>query len=153
MTDLKLMALDVEDVKILSAHLQDAVFKLDDLDWQPNDHRLTLVLNRFVWEKARPKGFFAPLKRFYERRRAVLSFARVKALHTKGVNQSKTDRVVSLLALDFTATEAPAGHLDLVCADGVTFRLQVECLEAQLADLGAAWSTQSRPDHDKDAAL
>lgn len=151
MTDLKLMALDVEDLKILSAHIQDAVFKINDLDWQPSQSQVTMVINRFVWEEARPRGLFSRLKRSYERRRAALTFSRVRALHTKGINRADNTAVAALLALDFTATASPAGHLDLICADGAVVRLEVECIEAQLADLGAAWSTQSRPDHDKDA--
>jgi len=49
---LKLVALDKEDLEIVSAHLQDAVVKVGEIVWQPEDHRLVVGLNRFDWEAA-----------------------------------------------------------------------------------------------------
>ena len=151
MDQLKLMALDVEDLKILSAHLQDAVLKVSDIDWKPKEQRLVLALNRFVWEGAQGKWF----KREFERRRAALSFSRVKGLKVRGIDRTKPNEVLALLALDFTASEAPSGSVDILFAGGATARLEVECIEVQLRDLGSAWSTKNKPDHDQssDASL
>ncbi len=141
MDALKLAALDEEDLKVISACLQDAVLKVGDIDWRPREKRLTLVLNRFVWEKADGRG------RGGERRRSVLHFARVEALRSHRIRRDARDAVLSLLAIGFEPTEAPAGRLYLEFAGGGRICADVECIEAGLADLGAAWKTENRPAH------
>ncbi len=49
---LKLIALDNDDVEVISTHLQDAVLKVGDIVWRPSERRLVLGLNRFDWEAA-----------------------------------------------------------------------------------------------------
>lgn len=140
MSNLKLAALDEEDLSVLSAHLQDAVAKVGDVEWHPRDKKLILQLNRFVWEKAEDG-------RTFERRRACLHFSRVEAVKAVRIRQDARDAVISILAVRFEATDPPAGRIYLDLAGGGCLRLEVECIEAGLADLGAAWSTEHRPDH------
>jgi hypothetical protein len=140
---LKLVALDAEDLKIISAHLQDAVMKIADIEYLPREKRFVLAMNRFVWEKA--GGGFR--KRAYERRRAVLHFDRVSSVKVAGIDQRKKDQVLDLLAIRFEAKEEPTGTVELVFAGEGVIRLEVECIEAQLTDLGAAWETRARPEH------
>ncbi len=139
---LKLAALDEEDLKIVSAHVQDAVVKVADLDWAPRTRSFALTLNRFAWEAA--GGFF---RKRNERRRSVLSFDRVLGVRTSGIAKDRADDVLSLLALRFLAGDAPAGTVELVFAAGATARLDVECIEARLADVGGVWEASSRPSH------
>ena len=68
MTDLKLLALDTDDLSIISAHMQDAVFKAGDLSFAPRPGLFSLTVNRFVWEKA-DRAKKGPDKS-YERHRA-----------------------------------------------------------------------------------
>lgn len=142
MDSLKLVALDAEDLKIISAHVQDAVVKVADLDYRVPEKRFAMAMNRFAWE-VKP-GFF---RRRYQRRRSVLHFDRVLSVQTSGINRDRPDLVLELLAIVFTETEAPAGIVELVFAGDAAVRLEVECIEAYLADLGAAWETGSRPAH------
>lgn len=95
MTDLKLVALDNEDLAIMSAHMQDSVFKVGDIDWSPRDAQFALAANRFVWEGAERK------RKGFERRRAALVFKRVLAVRSLGIDRGKRDEVLSLLALRF----------------------------------------------------
>lgn len=151
MSDLKLIALDAEDLAVLSAHLQDAVLRIGDTAYQPQAKRFALVANRFDWEEA----IAAPAKRkpAYERRRSGLRFERVLAVQTHNLDPSDKDRVVSLLAVDWRQEgEGPGGHVSLLFAGGGIIRLAVECIETELADLGAAWATPSKPVHAEDAA-
>ena len=143
MDKLKLVALDEEDLQIVSAHLQDAVLKVADLDYRPREKRFLVSLNRFVWENSEN----GKRQKSYERRRAVLHFERVLAVKAAGVDRQKKDEVLSLLTISFMAGEAPAGTVELVFAGGAALRLDVECIEAQLSDLGAAWETGSKPEH------
>jgi hypothetical protein len=144
MDRLKLMALDAEDLAVISAQVQDAVTKPDAIDYSPKNKRFTLVINRFAWDA---EGGSRKSKVGHERRQSALSFARVLGVRTIGVRRDDDDQVLSLLAVLFTENNAPAGTVELVFADGPMIHLEVECVEAQLEDLGAAWETRFKPRH------
>ena len=99
---LKLIALDKEDLEIISAHLQDAVVKVDEIVWQPEANRLVVALNRFDWEAATTE---TPA---WQRRRSALRFDRVLSFKSRNVQPADKDKVLNLLALDFTEIDAPA---------------------------------------------
>jgi hypothetical protein len=143
---LRVAAIDEEDLAVVSAYVQDAVLKVGDLVYLPKEHRFALAMNRFIWEKAvdgkRPD---------YERRRAALTFDRVLKVQTAGIDRSKPDAVLELLAVQFTVTDIPAGIVELIFAGGGAVRLNVEVIEARLADIGAAWATKARPNHETGA--
>ncbi|TBW38791.1 DUF2948 family protein [Siculibacillus lacustris] len=143
MSDLKLLALDAEDLDILSAHLQDAVMKVGDVHWLAGERRLVLTLNRFVWETADGRR-----SRSFERRRAALSFARVTRVQSHRLNRDAADTVLELLAVRFTVGDAPSGVVEMIFAGGGELRVEVECLEAALGDLGTAWATGRCPAHE-----
>ena len=141
---LKLAALDEDDLAILSTYVQDAVMKVADLVYLPTESRFVIAMNRFIWEAADGR------RRGYERRRAALTFDRVQGVKTSGIRRDQSDAVLDLLAVDFDATDAPAGAIHIIFAGGGAVRLEVECIEARLADLGAAWATTAKPRHDLD---
>ncbi|WP_421726063.1 DUF2948 family protein [Bauldia sp.] len=143
---LKLAALDQEDLSIVSAHVQDAVMKVGDLSYLPQENRFMLVLNRFIWERVEGKD------QSFERRRAALIFDRVTAAKTSHLRRDQPDAVLSLLAIQFEPADAPAGQILLQFAGGAAVQLDVECIEARLADLGPAWATSAKPTHDAGAA-
>jgi hypothetical protein len=144
MTDLKLLALDQEDLSILSAHLQDAVLKVEDMAFLPRQRRFAAVLNRFDWVTA-----LTPAKRRArpQRRRTALRFERVERARLQGIDLKVKDRVLVLLAIGFEEGQAPGGTVTLNFAGGAAIRLDVECIEAEMRDLGARWATRSLPDH------
>lgn len=142
MDALKLIALDEEDLKIVSAHAQDAVMKVADLEFLAREKRFVVAMNRFAWEES--GGLF---KHHNERRRSVLHFDRVLAARTSGITRTKPAEVLSLLAVRFDPAEAPAGVVELVFSGGAAIRLDVECIEARLTDIGGAWEASSRPAH------
>jgi len=142
---LKLVALDGDDIEVLSAHVQDAVVKIGDIIWRPAEKRVVVVINRFDWEGAQS---LAPP---FRRRRAALRFERVNAFKHRSVACSDKDRVLNLLAVEFIPTDAPAGQVQLTFSGGCALRLDVECLEAELADLGPEWATAACPAHVVDA--
>lgn len=142
MDSLKLLALDADDLAVISAHLQDAVFKTEGLSYDARRRVFSVVVNRFVWEKADGRG------RHFERRRAVVAFKRVEAVRSIGIDRRKGDAVFSLLALRFTPKgEGPEGTLELVLSGEASVALDVECVEVQLADTGGAWETSLKPRH------
>lgn len=142
-TALKLAALDGEDLVVISAHVQDAVLHVGDLIWSPARNRFAFVMNRFAWEA----GGQGRRRTAYQRRRAAVHFDRVISVRSTGIDRARPDRVLSLLAIEFSEGDAPAGEVKLVFAGGAEIRLEVECIEAQLADIGGVWQTGTKPAH------
>jgi hypothetical protein len=140
MTQLKLIAMDKEDLAILSTCCQDAVAKTGDFQYLPDEARFILVMNRYVWENS--GKLHTP-----ERRRSVLHFNRISNVKTTGIDRQNPDQVLSLLAVTFEPDELPAGSLHLVFSGDAAMRLEVECIEVQLSDLDAAWEASSQPAH------
>jgi hypothetical protein len=141
MTDLKLLALDTEDLEVISAHVQDAVVRVADMGYARGDRRFALLMNRFDWESGkgrRDKGL---------RKRAALHFDAVQSVVTNGFDPAAPEGVLELLAITFQSIDGPAGIVELSFAGGGTVRLGVECLEARLSDLGAAWAASAKPAH------
>ena len=138
MPDLKLLALDTEDLEVISATTQDAVIRVGDMGFAKADHRFALLMNRFAWEEG---------GKTRQRKRAALHFDRVTEVKVAGIDLNAVDGVLQLLTLRFVETDAPAGTVELDFAGGGTVRLSVECLEARLQDLGAAWAAKATPVH------
>jgi hypothetical protein len=142
MNSLKLVALDRDDLEIVSAHLQDALVKATDIRWRPSERRLVIGLCRFDWEAAHTE---TPT---YRRRYAALRFE--LALSCKALNvDTAEDADLNLLAVTFTEGDPPSGVVTLTFSGGGVLRVEVECLEAELVDLSEAWATVGCPDHSK----
>jgi len=141
MDALKFVVLDEEDLEVVSTHVQDAVVKASEVMWRPQEKRVVVALNRFDWESAQSD------KPEYRRRRAALRFERVLSCKCRQMNPAGEDAVLNLLAVEFSETDAPSGVVTLIFSGGAAVRLDVECLEAELADLGPSWSAAARPSH------
>lgn len=138
---LKLAALDAEDLSVLSAHLQDAVAKVVDMAFLDKEKRFAMLVNRFDWaaaERGRPM-----------RRRAGVHFERVLGAQTRGFSLTDRDTVLNLLAVDFEETDKPSGTVTLFFSGDAAIRLKVECLEAEISDLGPGWSARAQPKHEE----
>lgn len=133
----KFVAVDEEDLEIVSAHVQDAIVRAADVVWRPAEHRVVVGLSRFDWEAAGDNM----------RRHAALRFERVMACKCREVDPANKDEVLNLLAVEFSEDDPPGGTVTLHFSGGAALRLQVECLEAELADLGPAWTCSARPVH------
>ena len=138
---LRLIALDAEDLSVVSAHIQDAVLKPQDIRWLGKEKRVVIAMNRFAWEMSGTR------RGEHQRRRSVLYFARVQNVKSTGIDRKATGDVLNLLAVRFEPADEPSGDIVLDFAGGATLRLSAECVEAQLTDLGPAWSTRHAPRH------
>lgn len=152
MDRLRLLAVDPDDLAVLSATCQDAVVHPKDCVHRGRQKQFVMEFNRFVWETAQKRRFALFSKPSYERRRAVLHFDRVSEVKSVGFDGQDSDAVLVLLAIRFTPSLEPSGTIDLVFAGAAMIRLTVEVIEAQLTDIGGAWSTKFKPDHDRDPA-
>ena len=133
---LRLLAVDEEDLGVISAALQDAVLKVGDITYEKATRRLTLVFNRFRWEGGNR-----------ERVRAALQLGDVQAVQTRRIRRTARDAILELLAVSFEPGEAPGGVLTLAFAGGGDLRATVECIDAVLADISTPWSTPRAPGH------
>lgn len=140
---LRLIASDADDLKALSAVLQDAIAKVGDFAHLPRERRFAFVANRFIWESAAGEG-----RGSFARVRAGCHFDDVTAVRQSNLRQGAGDAVVELLAIRFQPGEDGAGVVTLDLAGGGAIRLDVESVNAQLADISAPWPTRMRPGHD-----
>ena len=139
---LRLVALDQEDLAVISAHLQDAEVRIGDLAFLPQDRRFVLVAQRFDWEISPEEP--------PQRRLTGLHFERVQRVRCRGVDRSNPDRILNLLGVTFMETDAPSGTATLFFEEGAAIQLDMECVEAQMKDLGPVWPCNKRPVHDVD---
>jgi hypothetical protein len=143
--ELKLIALDRDDIEVVSAHLQDALVRMADVFWQPREHRFVMGLSRFDWlgaADAKPLG-----KSDYRRCRTALRFERVLSCKCRNLDQMNKGAQLNLLAVEFEAQDPPAGIVTMTFSGGGVIRLDVECLEAELADLGEIFVADGCPNH------
>ena len=142
---LKLTALDQEDLAVISAHMQDAIARIGDIAYLRREGTFALVANRFVW------GGEPASTRTGQRRLTGLSIKRVLGVRSSRVRQGAPEAVVSVLAITFEPdAEGAGGHIELTLSGGGAIRLEVECIEAQMSDLGEEWQTHNVPHHDLD---
>lgn len=118
----------------------------------PKDSRFALLLNRFDWMKALPDAGTPPAgtkRPPMERCRCALRFEHVRSAKVSGFLQADRSLVLSLLTIGFEQAHAgdPDGTLNLLFSGGAAIRLEVECIEAELVDIGAGWRTRSKPEH------
>lgn len=136
-TALRLLAEDEADLAVISAALQDAVVKVGDITYEARARRLTIAFNRFRWE--------AGLR---QRVRSALQLGGVLKVEARKIRRDRRDAVLELLAISFERGEAPGGVVTLSFAGGGDFRVQVECVDAVLADVSEPWPTPRTPAHD-----
>ena len=142
---LRLVALDDEDLAVISTHLQDAVVKVGDLAFVPKERRFALCARRFDWEcdpGEKPR-----------RRLTGLHFERVTGVRCRGIDRGKPDAVLNLLGIAFEEKDPPSGTATLLFSDGAAIQIDLECIETQMKDLGPVWEAEGRrPVHSLEGA-
>jgi hypothetical protein len=143
---LQLMALDGEDLQVISTLVQDAVLPATEMTWDRGRRRFALLLNRFRWED----GGATAQRRNHERVQSVLVIEDVLSVATQGVRQGDKDVILSLLSLSFEAGEDGMGRIELTLAGDGAIALEVEALEVTLKDVTRPYAAPSRarPSHD-----
>lgn len=144
---LRLKALDVEDLKILSALCQDAVVPVAEITYRASDRRFVMLVNRFRWEDA-PNA--KQRNRSYERVQSLLFIEDAMAVKSQGVDRYDKDTVLSLLSVDFKPGEDGTGHVVLTFAGDGTVDVEVEALEVGVQDVTKPYVAPSgkSPNHD-----
>ena len=127
---LKLIALDADDLAVISAHVQEARVQTGDIIWRQGEKRLVIGMNRLDWEQTLA-GEAGPRRLI-----AALRFDRVLSCKSRNIDLETPETALELVGIEFHPGEAPAGSAVLMFSHGGALRLDVECLECELADLG-----------------
>ncbi|MDC1229481.1 DUF2948 family protein [Octadecabacter sp.] len=143
---LRLKALDVEDLAVVSGLVQDAVFPRSEIKWDRTARRFALLLNRFRWEDADKAE---TRKRDYERVQSVLVIEDALRVQSQGVDPRDSDMVLSVLAIAFVEGTDGGGFVDLTLAGDGVIRVEVEALEVVLKDVTRPYvaPSKAKPTH------
>jgi hypothetical protein len=137
----RLIALDADDLAVVSTHVQDALVRVGDIVWRQSEKRLVIGLNRLNRDAvvAAPRQPDAPQQAPSEQPRRLISalrFERVLACKSRNIDLDAPETMLELMGVEFHEDDAPSGNAVLLFANGGALRLDVECLECELADLG-----------------
>ena len=141
--NLKLIAKTEEDLKVLSAHLQDSIVKTSDIAMLEKNRIFLMQLNRFMWEDVE-RGVFRKNKRI----RTILKFENVIKATSKNVNQKKNDRFLDFLAIETIKMPDKNYEMNLIFSGDTVIKVVVEAIELTLDDQGLPWESKNRPKHD-----
>ena len=137
---LKLIAKTEDDLRVISAHLQDSIVKISDIASLKN--RLFLMqLNRFMWEDVE-KGVFRKNKRI----RTVIKFENVINVMSKNINQN-IERFLDFLTIKSSKNPNENYNINLIFSGDIIIKLEVEAIEVTLDDQGSPWESKNRPKH------
>ena len=140
--NLKLIARTTEDLRVISAHLQDSIVKTSDIANLKKNRIFLMQLNRFMWEDVE-KGVFRKNKRI----RTVLKFENILKVASKNVDQKKNDRFLDFLAIETTKMPDKNYEMKLIFSGDIVLKLIAEAIEVTLDDQGAPWESKNKPEH------
>ena len=140
--NLKLIARAEEDLKVVSAHLQDSIASISDIASLKKNKIFLMQLNRFMWEDVE-KGVFRKNKRI----RTILKFENVLEVISKNINQSKKDKFLDFLAIESSQMPDNNYEMRIIFAGDLIIKIISEVIEVTLDDQGEAWDTKNKPSH------
>ena len=140
--NLKLIAKTDEDLRVISAHLQDSIVKTTDIANLKKNRIFLMQMNRFMWEDVE-KGVFRKNKRI----RTVLKFDNVLKVTSKNINQKKNDRFLDFLAIESFKMPDKNYEMNLIFSGDIIIKLVTEAIEVTLDDQGSPWDSKNKPKH------
>ena len=140
--NLKLIARTEEDLRVVSAHLQDSIANISDIASLEKNKIFLMQLNRFMWEDVE-KGVFRKNKRI----RTVLKFENVIKVHSKNIDQAKKDKFLDFLTIETKKMPDNNYEMKIVFAGDSIIRVISEVVDVTLDDQGEAWDTKNIPKH------
>ena len=140
--NLKLIARTEEDLRVVTAHLQDSIASISDIANLKKNKIFLMQLNRFMWEDVE-KGVFRKNKRI----RTILKFENVMKVLSRNINQLKKDKFLDFLAIETNITPDKNYEMKIIFAGDAVIRVISEVIEVTLDDQGEAWDTINKPKH------
>ena len=140
--NLKLIARTEEDLRVVSAHLQDSIASTSDIASLKKNKIFLMQLNRFMWEDVE-KGVFRKNKRI----RTILKFENVLNVLSKNITQNKKNNFLDFLAIETIKMPDNNYEMKIIFAGDSIIRIICEVIEVTLDDQGEAWDTKNKPKH------
>ncbi len=140
--NLKLLGRSIEDLKTISAYLQDSIIIQKDITFLKKNKIFLMLTSRFMWEDAE-KGLFRENKRI----RCALRFDQVSNVLCKNINQKKKNKVLELLAIKNISMKDQTSKISLIFAGDSIITILVEEIDVLLDDLGEPWIVKKAPKH------
>ena len=139
---LRLQAVSSDDLISVSACLQDAAIKVSDIAFIPKAYRFAFVGNRYRWE-------YDERGKHGQRVRSACRFENVLKTSSKNIPLNIENHVLSFLSIHVEAEADGGATIFLLFSGDASIKLQVECIEAFVEDIGAPWRASRRPHHDE----
>ena len=139
---LKLICKNQEDLKVISAYLQDSIVVLKDIVFLKQNRSFIMMLNRFMWEDVE-KGVFRKNKRI----RTILKFENVISVLSKGINQKNRSRFLDFLAMENNLLADKTYEIKIIFSGDAIIRVNAEVIDVTLDDQGAPWESKTKPKH------
>ena len=140
--NLKLVANSDEDLRVISAHLQDSIVYTSDIANLKKNRIFLIQLNRFMWEDVE-KGVFRKNKRI----RTILKFENVISVLSKGINQKNRSRFLDFLAMENNLLADKTYEIKIIFSGDAIIRVNAEVIDVTLDDQGAPWESKTKPKH------
>ncbi len=140
--NLKLIAKNYEDLRVVSAHLQDSIVSVIEIAHLKKNKIFLMQMNRFMWEDVE-KGVFRKNKRV----RSILKFDNVLEVSSRNINQTKKDKFLDFLAIESCKMPDNNYEMNIIFAGDSVIKITSEVIEVTLDDQGEPWSTKNMPKH------
>ena len=140
--NLKLLGKNQEDLKIISAYLQDSILIVKDIVFLKQNRTFVMIVNRFMWEDVE-KGVFRQNKRI----RCALKFEEVIKVESKNINQKNSNKLLECLAIKCSSIFDKVYKINIFFAGDSIITIVSEAIEVTSHDLGKSWNVKHIPTH------
>ena len=140
--NLKLIARTTEDLRVISAHLQDSIVKTSDIANLKKNRIFLMQLNRFMWEDVE-KGVLRKNKRI----RSIIKFDHVIRVSSKNIQKNIKNKFLDFLAIETREMPDKTHEMKLIFSGDSVIKIIAEVIEITLDDQGAPWDTKQKPKH------
>ena len=141
--NLKLLATSDDDLRVIAAHLQDAIVSVKDIANLKNNRIFLIQLNRFMWEDVE-KGVFRKNKRI----RTVLKFDNVMSVFSKNINIKNDKNFLDFLTIESNLLTDKSYEIKLIFSGDSVIRIKAEVIDVSLDDQGSPWESKTQPKHE-----
>ena len=139
---LKLIAKTDEDLKVISAHLQDSIVSLNDIANLKKNKIFLMQVNRFMWEDVE-KGVLRKNKRI----RSIIKFDHVIRVSSKNIQKNTKSKFLDFLAIETREMPDKTHEMKLIFSGDSIIKIIAEVIEITLDDQGLPWDTKQKPKH------
>ena len=140
--NLKLVGQNQEDLKVISAYLQDSVVVIKDIVFLKKNRTFVMMVNRFMWEDVE-RGVFRESKRI----RCAVKFDEVISVMSKNINQKNENKPLECLAIESSLITEEKYKINVFFAGGGLITIILEVIQVIMYDIGEPWFVKYVPKH------